>query len=79
MGNRLSETTITGTTDYAYDNANRLTDAGGVSYTWDGNGNLLDDGVKTYTYTTTTGQHKYTGIISDLYRYNGLGALDTRR
>jgi RHS repeat-associated protein len=38
------------TTEYAYDNANRMTSAGGATYTWDNNGNLLSDGNKTYRY-----------------------------
>ena len=46
------------TVNYAYDNANRLIDAGGTAYTWDNNGNastgsarrLLNDGMNTYTY-----------------------------
>ncbi len=31
-----------------YDNANRMTKAGGVTYTWDNNGNLLNDGGAAY-------------------------------
>jgi YD repeat-containing protein len=50
VGNRLTETTPQGTTNYVYDAANRLTSVGGVSYTWDNNGNLLSDGTSTYTY-----------------------------
>ena len=53
VGNRTAQTaTITAAvvTTYQYDEANRLTNAGGVSYTWDDNGNLLSDGTKTYTY-----------------------------
>ena len=74
MGNRLSETTNTGTTDYDYDIANRLTGAGGVSYTWDANGNLLDDESYAYSYDhanrlkTVSGQE-----VSASYAYNGLG------
>jgi hypothetical protein len=40
VGNRTVQTrTITNTqvTNYTYDTANRLTNAGGVSYTWDNN------------------------------------------
>ena len=38
------------TTDYTYDDANRLSTVGVISYTWNANGNLLDDGVKTYVF-----------------------------
>jgi len=50
VGNRLNETTDVGSTDYVYDNANRLVDADGVTFTWDDNGNLLSDGVSSYAY-----------------------------
>ncbi len=60
---------------YQYDNANRLTKAGGVTYTWDNNGNLLNDGNALYRYdpanrlisTTLSG-------VTSLYAYNGDGA-----
>jgi len=74
VGNRLTQTTITNTTVYTYDNANRLTNVGPIAYIWDNNGNLLNDGVFTYTYdtadrliTTTQGTNTYT------FKYNGLG------
>jgi hypothetical protein len=50
VGNRLTQTTITNTTVYTYDIANRLVNVGGMAQTWDNNGNLLNDGVYTYTY-----------------------------
>lgn len=34
-------------TEYSFDNANRLTTAGGQTYTFDANGNLLSDGENT--------------------------------
>jgi YD repeat-containing protein len=74
IGNRLTETTQSGTTTYTYDNANRIATVNGVAYTWDNNGNLLNDGTSTYTYgyanrltSVTTGGTTYT------YAYNGLG------
>ena len=78
MGNRLSLNNSVNsqqtTTNYTYDIANRLTQAGNATYTWDNNGNLLNDGVNTYTYddanrlaTVTQGNNSYT------YSYNGLG------
>jgi YD repeat-containing protein len=50
VGNRLSQETGLGITNYVYDDANRLSSVNGVSYTWDNNGNLLQDGVNAYTY-----------------------------
>jgi len=38
VGNRLTAITITATTVYTYDNANRLTNVGAQAYTWDNNG-----------------------------------------
>jgi hypothetical protein len=51
VGNRLAEVSNSGTVNYAYDIANRLTSVNGVTYTWDNNGNLLSDGASTNTYT----------------------------
>jgi len=51
VGNRLTEQTQAGTTNYVYDIANRLASVDGVSYTWGNNGNLLSDEVDTYAYT----------------------------
>lgn len=44
VGNRLTQETGLGTTNYTYDIVNRLTSVNGVNYTWDNNGNLLNDG-----------------------------------
>ena len=69
VGNRETQTTLIGglpsTTNYIYDDANRLSsvnvadpaNGGSVNYTWDNNGNastrserrLLNDGTNTYT------------------------------
>ena len=61
VGNRETQATFIGgvpsTTNYVYDDANRLASLNGVNYTWDNNGNastrsarrLLNDGVNTYT------------------------------
>src|SRR3990172_4858042 len=74
VGNRLMQQTLTQTTVYTYDIANRLTNVGPITYIWDNKGNLLNDGVYTYTYdaadrliTTTQGANTYT------FKYNGLG------
>jgi len=43
VGNRLTQATITATTVYTYDNANRLINVGGVAQTWDNNGSARCD------------------------------------
>jgi RHS repeat-associated protein len=79
VGNRLTqESLIKGLTSnigYQYDDANRLTTAGGVDYTFDANGNLLSDGVNTYVYDSA---NRLISVSRDLdvlsnYTYNGLG------
>jgi RHS repeat-associated protein len=55
VGNRLSEATYLGTTDYAYDAADRLTSvdppgSGPVTYTYDDNGNLTGAGTDTFAW-----------------------------
>jgi RHS repeat-associated protein len=74
-GNRLTQTVPTGTTNYTYDHANRLSNAGGVTYVWDNNGNLLWDGVYTYTYSSANRLVSVTGGQSPAvnYTYGGLG------
>jgi RHS repeat-associated protein len=74
VGNKLSDTTLAGTTVYTYDVANRLTNlSGGISYTWDANGNLLDDG-RGVTYTYDAANRLIATNGSDTgYTYNGLG------
>jgi YD repeat-containing protein len=74
VGNRLTETTQLGTTNYTYESANRLATVNGVSYTWDNNGNLLNDGVSTYTYDHANRLKSVTmGSTTYTYAYNGLG------
>jgi YD repeat-containing protein len=46
VGNRLTQTTITNTTVYTYDIANRLVNVGGVAYRWD---NTIGTGCKSKT------------------------------
>jgi RHS repeat-associated protein len=74
VGNRLTETTLAGTTNYVYDIANRLSSVNGVNYTWDDNGNLLNDGVNTYGYDNA---NRLTSVVQGsntyTYAYNGLG------
>jgi RHS repeat-associated protein len=75
VGNRLTQTTITNTTVYTYDDANRLINVGGVAQTWDNNGNLLSDGVYTYTYDSAN--HPITikqgTTLTYTFGYDGLG------
>jgi RHS repeat-associated protein len=78
VGNRLSETTLTGTITYIYDTANRLTSViqnnVTTTYTWSNNGNLLNDGVYTYAYDHANRLKEVSGqaaVVS--YRYNGHG------
>jgi RHS repeat-associated protein len=74
LGNRLTQTTITNTTAYTYDIANRLVNVAGQAYTWDNNGNLLSDGAMSYAYdsgnrpvTITQGANTY------VFGYDGTG------
>lgn len=50
MGNRLSITDESGTTNYTYDAGDRLLSAGFSSFTYDNNGNMLSKGSTTYAY-----------------------------
>ncbi len=55
-----------------YDNANRMTKAGGVTYTWDNNGNLLNDGGATYLYHHANRLISTTlGGVTTQFNYNG--------
>lgn len=78
VGNRLSkDSSIDGLdtqVSYAYDDANRMIDVGGVTYTYDANGNLLNDGTITYDYDWANRLTSYYGGEYDIsYSYNGLG------
>jgi YD repeat-containing protein len=74
VGNRLTQTTDSGTNTYAYDTANRLTSVDGVTYTWDNNGNLLSDGTFTYTYDSANRLVSMDGPVTEAtYAYYGLG------
>jgi RHS repeat-associated protein len=74
VGNRLTETTLAGTTNYVYDNANRLASVGGVPYSWSDNGNLLSDGTYTYAYDHASRLTSATwGTLVYAFAYNGLG------
>jgi|GEM_PF-1856171 len=75
-GNRLTQQNHLSTTNYAYDDANRLTSVNGVTHTWDNNGNLLNDGLNTYTYDKANRLSSVVGLAqwsSVSFTYNGLG------
>ena len=78
VGNRTVQTrTITSTQviTYGYDNANRMTKAGGITYTWDNNGNLTNDGTATYLYDRANRMISTTvGSVTTQFSYNGDGA-----
>jgi RHS repeat-associated protein len=80
VGNRLTQIiclTLPCTpvaTSYTYDDANRLTSAGGATYSWDDNGNLLSDGASTYDYDAANRLTQVTqGANTFTYSYNGQG------
>jgi RHS repeat-associated protein len=88
VGNILTKTTCLGgtgctpqVTSYAYDDANRLTSAGGVAYSWDNNGNLQADNSFVYSYNaanllTEARPIHGVGFTASDYTYNGLGYLE---
>jgi RHS repeat-associated protein len=85
VGNRLTQVAaVSGsnpvTTNYAYDNANRMTSAGGQTYSWDANGNLQTissggNAVKTFTFDDANRLTNLaiTGGAAYSYTYNGAG------
>ncbi len=50
MGNRLTKTQDSVTTNYSYDAANQLTQVDSTAWTYDENGNLITDGINTFNY-----------------------------
>ena len=74
VGNRLTQTTITNSTAYTYDSANRLVNVAGQTYTWDANGNLLSDGVLSYTYDSANRPITITqGVNTYAFGYDAMG------
>ena len=79
VGNRVYQEMNGSTTDYYYDNANRLYQVinwehGNYDYTWDNNGNLLSDGVYTYSYNNANRLVGVSGAaLAANYSFNGLG------
>jgi YD repeat-containing protein len=79
VGNRLTQTTLNGTTVYTYDAASRLINVSGTPHTWDANGNLLSDGVFTYTYDTANRLVTLKQGTSVTYTYGYTGLSDRMR
>jgi RHS repeat-associated protein len=77
VGNRSTYTaTITQTTvtDYQYDAANRLVNAGDVVYTWSDTGRLLNDDAYQYTWNAAGRLITITDGVNTLgFRYDGNG------
>lgn len=79
VGNRVHQEMNGSTTDYYYDNSNRLYQVinwehGNYDYTLDDNGNLLSDEVYTYSYDHANRLVGVSGAgLAANYAYNGLG------
>jgi len=72
VGNRLTETRSTGTTNYTYDARDRLLSAGATSYTYDANGNELSAGSSTFTYDLANRlKTAVQGTTTTTYSYDG--------
>jgi RHS repeat-associated protein len=74
-GNRTSMTVNGGTpTSYTYDDADQMTQAGGVSYTYDDSGNLTDRGDDSFSYDYENRLVEATvSQTTASFTYNGLG------
>jgi RHS repeat-associated protein len=80
VGNRLTQTAPGGTTNYSYDENDRLTQAGSSTYAYDDNGNLLSISTgQTFTWDVFNRLTQATGPGGTVtHTYNGDG-LKTRR
>jgi RHS repeat-associated protein len=75
VGNRLTETRPSGTTNYTYNNNDEVMSAGSTSYTYDHNGNETGAGSRTFSYNvanelTSAGD----GSTTTTYTYDGDGS-----
>jgi RHS repeat-associated protein len=80
VGNRLSKTEGTNTTNYTYNELNEMTAAGSDSYTYDQNGNTLTGGGRTYVWDQQNRMKLATknGVTTTFtYRSDGLRASKT--
>ena len=73
VGNRLTQARPTGTTSYAYNAANELTQAGSTTYTYDQNGNQLTAGTTTFTYDLANRLKTHFAGSTTTYTYDGVG------
>jgi RHS repeat-associated protein len=84
FGNREEMTTGAGTTTYAYDDADRLTEvdppaASPVAYTWDDNGNLTDRGADAFAWDYEDRMTSATvNSVTTNFVYRGDGLRDSR-
>ena len=65
--------TPTSTTNYSYNNANRLTTAGDLSFGYDNNGNTTSRTGRTYGYDVNNNLTSSSGDFTASYTYDGLG------
>ena len=65
--------TPTSTTNYSYNNANRLTTAGDLSFGYDNNGNTTSRTGRTYGYDVNNNLTSASGDFTASYTYDGLG------
>jgi RHS repeat-associated protein len=88
VGNRLTETRPSGTTNYTYNNADELTAAGTTNYSYDSNGNVTAAGADSFTYdlasrlasatvASTTTNYSYDGDGNRLQASTGAAASQT--
>ena len=74
VGNRLTETRSTGTTNYTYNNGDQLLTAGSTSYTYDSNGNQLSAGSQTMSWDLANRLKTHVaGNTTTTYAYDGDG------
>jgi RHS repeat-associated protein len=74
VGNRLTEQRPSGTTSYAYNEADELLQAGSTTYAYDQNGNQRSAGSRTFTYDLANRVPSTTlGNTTTTYSYDGAG------
>jgi RHS repeat-associated protein len=74
VGNRLTETRPTNTTNYTYNAADEMTAAGSTTYTYDQNGNQTAAGADTFTYDLVNRLATSTAnSVTTTYSYDGDG------